>query len=101
MTENNTINENMLLDGETLLAEKLKNPKFKEAFEAEMLRLKVAQLFRERREKMRISQIQLAEMADTNQKSISRIENGVTSVGVDLLHKVATALGAKINITFT
>ena len=99
MNVQDTINEKMLLDGEEVLAEELKDPEFKEAFEASMLRLQVAQTFRERREQLKISQVQLAELAHTNRKAISRIENGITSVGVDLLHKVATALGTKVNIT--
>ena len=92
------INEGLLLDWETYLEQQLNDPEFKKAFEAEMLRLKIAQLFRKRRAKLRISQVKLAKMAQTDQKVISRIENGATSVWVDLLHKVATALWAKIDI---
>jgi hypothetical protein len=48
MQKNQIINEDMLLDGQVYLDKKLEDPAFKEAFEVEMLRLKDAQLLREK-----------------------------------------------------
>jgi len=52
------------------------------------------------REAMNISQQELARKANTSQAVISRIENGSISMGLQMLHKIATALDRRVQITF-
>lgn len=99
MSKQDTINYDHLIDGRERLKKRLQDPEFKVAFETEQLRAEVARAFKEKRKSLNITQTELAKKAHTDQKVISRIENGVTSVGVDALQKVAHALGARISIT--
>lgn len=93
------VNRDHLVSGRAYLQNRLQDPEFKAAYEAEQIRAEVARVFKEKRKSLKISQSELAKKSHTDQKVISRIENGATSVGVDLLQKVASALGAKISIT--
>ena len=43
-----------------------------------------------------LTQTQLAEMVGTRQPSIARLENGTSVPSLSFLHKIATALDAKI-----
>ena len=48
------------------------------------------------REAQGLSQRKLALMADTNQTHLWQIESGRTSVGIDLLYRIASALGVRV-----
>ena len=43
-------------------------------------------------------QIDLAKMSGLTQKTISKVENGCFSVGIDVLSKIADALECKVDI---
>lgn len=75
------------------------DPEFKKAFKDESLKITLAQAVHKKRKKLKWSQANLAKQAKTTQRMISRIERADMSVGVDLLQRVAHALGAKITIT--
>lgn len=53
---------------------------------------------RELRESKGIAAKQLAALADINAANLSRIEHGSYSVGLDILTRIAHALGAKVDI---
>ncbi len=88
-----------LMDAEPYFQERMKDPEFRQAYEEEGLKLKIAQAVYEKRKLLKISQAKLAEKAKTTQRMISRIEHANMSVGVDLLQRVVNALGAKISLT--
>lgn len=85
-------------DGRAYLQERLKEPEFRIAFEAEGIRMQIAQQVLERRKALKLTQKQLAKRINSGQKVISRIERADVSVGVDLLQRVATALGGKVSV---
>ena len=47
---------------------------------------------RRRREKLNLSQEQLAELADIHRTYVSSIELGKVTAGIEVLYKIATAL---------
>lgn len=83
---------------EECMAQEMKDPAFRKAYEAECLRYEIAAKIRETRKNMHLTQLQLAKEASTTQKVISKIENGEVAIGVDLLQKVTQALGLRIMI---
>lgn len=52
----------------------------------------------ELRKQKGLSQSELSELTGYTQSNIARIEGGKYSVGIDVLSKVAEALGAKVEI---
>ena len=48
-----------------------------------------------------ITQQQLSEKTGINQSNLSRIENGNGNPSVSTLHRIASALGKKLSISFT
>ena len=47
-----------------------------------------------------LSQREFAAMAGTNQAYLSKIENGETNVGIDLIFRIGEAFGVPINELF-
>jgi ribosome-binding protein aMBF1 (putative translation factor) len=65
-------------------------------------RLELAIQIAEEREKAGISQKELANKLNTSQSVISRIENGKQNISLDMLQKIAGALGKKhVQIVFS
>jgi transcriptional regulator with XRE-family HTH domain len=75
-------------------AEKLKDAEFQAATEELEPGYQIARL----RILMGITQAQLAEKVGTRQPSIARLENGTRVPSLTFLHKIATALNAKIEV---
>lgn len=65
----------------------------------ENVRLRIGLRIRELRTAQHLSQEDLAQMAGITRANLSNIEAGKYSAGLDILNKIATALGAEINIT--
>lgn len=82
------------------LDEELKDPSFREGYEAARLRRRVARKLLEARQAAGLTQVQLARRLKTKQQAISRIESGEQNVTVELLENVAHALGARLDFTF-
>lgn len=83
------------------LSEDLKNKKFKEAFEYESQALELAIKIARLREKKKISQKKLAQIMDSSQQAISRLENGnYRGYTLKTLEKLAYAFGKKLIINF-
>ncbi|WP_037603553.1 helix-turn-helix domain-containing protein [Streptacidiphilus rugosus] len=59
------------------------------------------ELIRHRREELGWSQARLAQAAGTGQALISRIEQGRVNPTVEMLTRLAEAMGAQINLTLS
>lgn len=95
------LNPQYCQDGDAYLQERLKDPAFRKAWDEESLKIKIAMKVHSQRKAKGLSQTGLAKMANISQKVISRIEHADVSVGVDLLQRIAGALGIKITLTLT
>ncbi len=69
-------------------------------FAAEFDRFEVARLVRELRELKKLSQGELAARVGTKQPAIARLESGRVVPKLDLLDKVARALGTRLAVRF-
>ncbi|MEE6717102.1 helix-turn-helix transcriptional regulator [Schleiferilactobacillus harbinensis] len=90
-------NKNIKFDD--FLAEKLKQPVFKEGFAAETAKLDCAVTVLNARTGAGLTQRQLAQQANVPQSTIARIERGQNTT-IDTLSKIASALGKKLIIQF-
>ena len=61
-------------------------------------RVRIGKRIRELRKEKNIEARKLAELASIDAANLSRIEQGRYSVGLDVLSKIALALGAKIEM---
>ena len=77
-----------------------RDPEFAVSFSDAYDRRKLARKIREAREHRNISQAQLAELAGTKQPHIARLENAGASPTLDLLARVARALGLQLDVRF-
>ena len=77
----------------------LKNPKFREAFEEGLDWLTLAASAASMRERMHLSQTELAARIHSSQAVISRLERG-GNVQIETLNRIAKALNAKLKIDF-
>jgi HTH-type transcriptional regulator/antitoxin HipB len=76
------------------------DPEFAAASREEADKRQLAHRIRELREAKKLSQAQLAEMIETKQPSIARIESGRTLPRLDVLQRIASALGMRLTIDF-
>jgi ribosome-binding protein aMBF1 (putative translation factor) len=84
---------------EKKLRKQIKN--FDEKFSAAKTRLEFAVQIANERERAGLSQKDLALKLKTTQSVISRIENGKQNISLDMLQKIADALGKKsVHISF-
>src|SRR5687767_3151932 len=79
---------------------KTESPPFAALYEEEFNKLALARQVRELREKQKLSQAELAERAGTKQPAIARLESGRVVPRLDLLQKIAHALGMQFEIRF-
>ncbi len=77
--------------------EKMKEPKFKAAFEKEKKQIELAIKIAEAREKAGLSQMQLAKKARVTQQQLSKIENGANCNIVTYI-KVCDALNLHLHV---
>ena len=73
-----------------------KDPEFAVEFD----RLEVARLVRDLRKRKKVSQGELAARVGTKQPAIARLESGRVVPKLDLLGKVARALGRRLAVRF-
>lgn len=76
------------------------DPEFAAAFREERDRLALADRIRELREAHGLSQAQLARKIDTQQPSIARIESGRGLPRLEVLQRIASALGMRMVVEF-
>lgn len=86
---------------ETILADKLKDPKFRRAYEEERVLARLAVEIAELRRAKGLSQATLAKKLKTTQQTVSRWEkNNYGNIEVRSLEKIAKVFGATLSITF-
>lgn len=82
------------------LKKRMKNPKFRKAWEESEVDYQIAKKMIEKRLENDISQRALAKKAKTTQAVISRIESMNSNPSVSLLKRLASALGLRMDINF-
>ena len=80
------------------LKEEMKNPQFKKAFEEEKYLLELGMVITETREKLGLSQKELAQKSHITQQQLSKIENGYNCNLLTLI-KVLSALGLDLTLS--
>ena len=91
----------ILQNAEKHLHEKLSNPKFKEAYELERIKVALAQKIAETREKHNLKQSELAKRMQVSQQFISQVESGENNLTLETLLKLAHSLNTSIQISFS
>ncbi len=82
------------------LAEKLKDKKFREAFEKEGQQLELSYKILQLRKKQKLSQEELAKKLNTTQSVVARIEAGKQNFTLETLQKIASAFKHELKIDF-
>lgn len=80
-------------------AKLLKDPEIRKEYEALKPKYMLIQALIEHRNKLRMSQAQLASIVGTHQPAISRLERGDGNITLSTLFKVANALNTKLDIS--
>ncbi len=84
------------------LNQKLKDPKFRKAYELERAKVALAQKIAELRDAQHLKQADLAKRLNVSQQFISQIETGDSiNLTLDTLVKLARSLNRGIKISFT
>ena len=90
-----------LIDSRVAHERRMKNPKYKTAYEALEDEFTVAKDVIKLRMKANLTQKQLAQKIGTSQPAIARLESGsYTNVSLSFLKRVASALGVTPKISF-
>lgn len=89
-----------LVKFDDFMKEKLKDPGFKEEYDALEPEFAVMQAILRARVQAGLTQKQLADMTGISQADISRLERGTANPSIKTLQRVATALGRKVQIEF-
>ncbi len=91
----------MFIDFDDILKKELKNPVFKKHYDEYGKQLEIAYQILQLRKRRKISQAQLAKKIGTKQSNIARMEAGQQNFSVDILEKIAGALGSDLKIVFS
>lgn len=89
------------IDFDDVLAEELKDPKFKKYYDEYGRQLEIAYGILQLRKTRKMSQAELAKKTGTTQSNIARLEGGRQNFSIALLHRVAVALDAKLEINIS
>ncbi|MDP2941639.1 MAG: helix-turn-helix transcriptional regulator [Candidatus Omnitrophota bacterium] len=83
------------------LQEKLKDERFRKAYELECAKVALAQKIAELREGKHLRQVDLAKRLGVSQQFISQIETGEEkNLTIETIIKIAKSLGRGVNISF-
>jgi len=85
-------------DVERHLARELKDPEFRRLYDDFGQQLEISYQILQLRKKKKMSQAQLAKKIRTTQGNVARIESGNQNLTVEMLSRVATALGTNLTI---
>ena len=85
---------------EQYLAQQMKNRAFREAFEEESQRLRVAYQILQLRKRQKLSQKELARKLNTTQSVVARMESGQQNFTTDTLQKIASTFKRDLRIEF-
>ena len=78
----------------------LKNPEFRKEMEKQEPEFQVQRALIKLRIKEHLTQKQLAKRIGTKQPVLSRIENGTVTPTLDILQRIADAVGARLIVKF-
>lgn len=87
-----------LLSFEEYFQNSLKDPEFKKLWEKSEIEYQLSRQIIKKRLHKKMSQQDLAKKAGTTQAIISQIENSSLNPSLDLLKRISTGLGSKLNI---
>jgi transcriptional regulator with XRE-family HTH domain len=90
----------MAISLRTLKERWLKEPGFKEGYDALAAEFAVASLLIEARTRAKLSQAQLAKKMGTSQSTIARLESGSAKPSLSTLERFAKATGMKMRVVF-
>ncbi|MBQ7759949.1 MAG: helix-turn-helix transcriptional regulator [Phascolarctobacterium sp.] len=82
------------------LNEQLKDPEFKKEYEALEPEFQIIRAMLEARDKLNLTQKDLAELSGITQADISRLENGNANPSIRTLKKLALAMNMTLDIKF-
>lgn len=80
--------------------QRAKSPGVAEKMDEHLLRLELARQLKKLREASHLTQEALAEKVGTKQPSIARLERGHSVPKLDLLERIAHALGTRLEVRF-
>lgn len=89
--------EQKLMTFKSHLKELMQNPEFAKGFEEEKKRLGISIEIAMQRQKLKISQTQLAKRSGITQQQLSRLERG-ENFNINTLIKVCNSLGMKLTL---
>jgi predicted transcriptional regulator len=81
------------------LNERLKDPKFKKAYDALEVEFQIIHDILKKRIEKDISQKQLAKKIGSDQATISRLESGNYNPSIKFLKRIAKAVGGELKVT--
>lgn len=90
-----------LISFDQVLSGQMKNPEFKKEWEKSEPHYQLMSAIIKARVEKKLTQQQLAKKAKTTQAVISRIQNATVSPTLDLVQRIAEAMGKKLEIKFT
>lgn len=82
------------------LKESLKDDEFKKIYLEERAKLKIGEMLKRERKKLKLTLKKLAEKMHTTVSALSRLENHPENVKIDTLIKYSVALGKTLHIDF-
>ncbi len=82
------------------LQQRLKNPKFKDEFDALETEFEIIQAVIDARKMKKLTQKELSSLTGVNQADISRIERGIANPTVRLLQKLASGMDMELHLSF-
>ena len=88
-------------DFRKFLNKQLEDPDFRKEWDEMEPEYQIMKAMIAARRETGITQQQLSEKTGINQSNLSRIENGNGNPSVSTLHRIASALGKKLSISFT
>jgi DNA-binding XRE family transcriptional regulator len=91
-------NKRVIMNYKEHLAEEMKNPEFRKAFEEEKRLLELSYAITKTRKKCGLTQRELAEKSHVTQQQLSKIENGVNCNMLTFI-KVSNALGLGLTVS--
>ncbi len=79
----------------------MKNPKFRKTYKAESFKLNIGESIAKLRHKNKLTQLELAQKAQTSRSAIARYESGdYENYNIVTLQKIAQALGRELKVSF-
>ncbi len=86
---------------ESIFEKEMDNPKFRSVYKIEAFKLNIGEAISKLRHKQKLTQLDLAKMAQTSRSAIARYEKGdYQNYNIVTLQKIAQALGTELKVSF-